>query len=302
MKYVLREITPLEKNSLFFSINYPNNKMDFPLHYHEDFELCLALNACGKRVVGSIVEDFNEKDLILLGPNVMHCYKQEAIVGNKECEISIIQFNKDLDQLPIFNTNQLVHIKQMFVMAKRGGIKFSEKTVDKIAGKLYRLTQIKGFEEVLLFFEIMNDLATSDDQRYLDITNQTDKENSFANVKIQSRRITKIIDYVDKNYQNKISLTDIGNLVGMSSSAVSRFFKNKTKRNFNDYLNTYRISCATRMLIETEKFVSEICFECGFNNISNFNLAFRKYMKCTPNDYRLKFRSSIIPKPDNFLY
>lgn len=295
MKYILREITPLQKNSLFFATNYPQNKMDFPLHFHEDFELCLALNAKGKRTVGNLVENFSEKDLILIGPNIYHCYKQEEVVGNIDCEISIIQFGKNMYQLPIFNTKQLLHIKNMFIEATKGGIKFSEETVDKIANKMYRLTKTNDFEEVLLFFEIMNDLATSTDQKHLDITNQKNNSDVF-----QSRRINKIINFIEANYQSKISLDDIAAIINMSPSSASRFFKNKTKRNFNDYLSNYRISCAAKMLIETENFVSQVCYASGFNNISNFNLAFRKYMKCTPFEYRSKFRSLIIPKFENY--
>jgi AraC-like DNA-binding protein len=301
MKYILREITPLAKNSLFYATNYPQNKMDFPLHFHEDFELCLALNARGKRTVGNIVEDFTEKDLVLFGPNTYHCYKQEGTAEYKDCEISIIQCGKSMYQLPIFNTKQLCHIKNMFMEATHGGIKFSEETADKVADKMYRLTKVKGFEEVLLFFEIMNDLATSTNRRCLNITDsqQTNKlsESTFLS---PSRRINKIINFVETNYQKKISLDDVAALIGMSPSAASRFFKKKTQRNFNDFLNNYRVDRAAQMLIETEKFVSEICFGTGFNNISNFNLAFRKYMKCTPNEYRSQFKSSIVPKPEDF--
>jgi AraC-like DNA-binding protein len=303
MKYILREITPLAKNSLFFAINYPNHKMDFPLHFHEDFELCLHLNARGKRTLGNIVEKFSEKDLILVGPNIYHCYKQEEIAENKEPETSIIQFGKNMYQLPIFNTKQLQHIKNMFIEATHGGIKFSEETADKIADKMYRLAGIKGFEEVLLFFEIMNDLATSTDRRCLNITDmscQTNDEPGKSTFSNPSRRINKIINFVETNYRKKISLDDIAALIGMSPSAASRFFKNKTQRNFNDFLNNYRIDRAAQILIETEKFVSEICFETGFNNISNFNLTFRKYMKCTPNEYRSQFKSSIVPNLQNF--
>lgn len=272
--------------------------MDFPLHFHEDFELSLALNARGKRIIKNRVESFTEKDLILIGPNVLHCYEQEEVLENTECEISVIQFSKNMYQLPIFNTSQLQHIRDMFIAATKGGIKFSEETVDKIADKIYRLTQIKGFEEVLLFFEIMNDLATSPNQRHIDIINQTPNSMESALYNVQSRRINKIISYVEMNYKKKVNLEDIGKLIGMSSSSASRFFKRKTNHAFNDFLNNYRIDRAAQLLIETENFISEICFACGFNNISNFNLSFRKYMKCTPNEYRNKFRSSISPKEE----
>lgn len=302
MKYILREITPLAKNSLFFTAHYPQNKMDFPLHFHEDFELCLALNARGKRIIKNRIEEFTEKDLILIGPNVLHCYKQEEVLFGTECEISIIQFDKDMYKLPIFSTKQLQHIRHMFIQARQGAIKFPEETVDKIGGKIYRLSQLKdSFEEVLLFFEIMNDLATSTNQRYINIVNQGNNNISLSLFNSQSKRINKITHFVENNYQHKISLQDIANLVNMSPAAVSRFFKRKTNHTFNEYLNSYRIDKAAQMLIETEKFISEICFSCGFNNVSNFNLVFRKQMKCTPNEYRTSCRTTILPQYETYL-
>ena len=270
--------------------------MDFPLHFHNEFELSLALNARGKRITGNRVEPFKEKDLILIGPNVLHCYKQEEVLPDCHCEISIIQFDKGMYQLPIFSTTQLIHIRDMFMMAMRGGIIFPERTIDIIAPKLSRLTKKDEFEEVLLFFEILNDLACSE-KRYIDITNQTQDAGTIA-LKSQSRRINKILNFIEMNYANKITLDDISQLIGMSPSATSRFFKTKTKNNFNYYLTNHRIGKAAQMLTETEKFISEICYSCGFNNISNFNMVFKKKKNCTPNEYRMKYKSSIVPKTD----
>lgn len=296
MKYALREITPREQNNLFYAINYPKNRMEFPLHFHDEFELSLALNAKGKRITGNRVEPFMEKDLILIGPNVLHCYKQEEVSASHECEISIIQFDKKMYQLPIFSTNQLLHIKDMFMMAMRGGVVFPETTINLITPKLSCLIETEGFDEVLLFFEILNDLACSE-KRYIDVTSQN-QDTSIIALKNQSRRINKILNFIEMNYFNKITLNDISSLIGMSPSAASRFFKTKTKNNFNDYLTNYRIGRVAQMLTETEKYISEICYNCGFNNISNFNKAFKKETKCTPNEYRIKFKSSIVPKSD----
>lgn len=296
MKYALREITPRESNSLFYATNYPKNKMDYPLHFHNEFELSLALNARGKRITGNMVESFKEKDLILIGPNVLHCYKQEEVLENRHCEISIIQFDKGIYQLPIFSTSQLTHIRDMFILAMRGGITFPESTIDIITPKLSLLIEKCEFDKVLLFLEILNDLACSE-KRYIDITNHTQDAGTIA-LKSQSRRINKILSFIEMNYANNITLDDISKLIGMSSSATSRFFKTKTKQNFNYYLTNHRIGKATQKLVETEKFISEICYSCGFNNISNFNMVFKKKNNCTPNEYRQKYKASIVPKTD----
>ena len=94
MKYILKEITPLGKNDLFIANYWPDNQMDFPLHFHEDYELCLTLNVRGKRILGNLVEDFTEKDLVITTPNVLHCYKRDDAFLNVRCEVVVIQFPK----------------------------------------------------------------------------------------------------------------------------------------------------------------------------------------------------------------
>jgi AraC-like DNA-binding protein len=294
MKHALREITPLVKDDIFFTTYYPDNQMDFPLHFHEDFELCLTLHAKGKRTVGNLIDDFTPKDLILVGPNILHCYKRDEEMDAKPCDVYIVQFSKDLHLLPIFNTNRLRHIKNLLTKAVNGGIKFSEDTVDFFTERIKKLNELKDFEQFIYFLELLNDLATSNHQEYLSLSVKKGGHDIMYSIS-QSRRINRIIQFVEMNYRNKILLTDIGRLVGMSTSSVSRFFKKKTNYNFSDFLNNYRVDCAAKMLIETELFISEICYSSGFDNISNFNRAFKKHLNCTPNEYRLKYKSAVIP-------
>ena len=113
MKYILKEITPLGKNDLFIANYWPDNQMDFPLHFHEDYELNLTLNVRGKRILGNLVEDFTEKDLVITTPNVLHCYKRDDAFLNTRCEVVVIQFPKELPSWGIFDTDQLRDIRNM---------------------------------------------------------------------------------------------------------------------------------------------------------------------------------------------
>ena len=110
----------------------------------------------------------------------------------------------------------------------------------------------------------------------------------------KSRRIAKINEYINNNYMNPIKLCDIAQLVSMSDSALSHFFKKRTNRNIVDYINDIRISNATKMLFETTNSISEIAFLCGFNNISNFNRIFKKNKGKTPSEYRESIQKIMI--------
>ena len=289
MKYILKEITPLEKNDLFIANYWPDNQMDFPLHFHEDYELCLTLNVRGKRILCNLVEDFTEKDLVITTPNVLHCYKRDDAFLNVRCEVVVIQFPKELPSWGIFDTDQLRNIRNLLCQPAPG-LKFSEETAEAVRERLLRLPRTEGFEAVQLFFGILHELACAD-RTQVELIGVQSSDSTLPH----SRRINKIVQFVEKNYHHKISLEDVGELVGMSASSVSRFFKQRTRHNFWDYLNGFRIDRAAQMMIETEHTISEISYACGFNNISNFNRVFRERIGTTPSDYRNKFKESIIP-------
>ncbi|WP_295961600.1 AraC family transcriptional regulator [uncultured Alistipes sp.] len=289
MKYILKEITPLGKNDLFIANYWPDNQMDFPLHFHEDYELNLTLNVRGKRILGNLVEDFTEKDLVITTPNVLHCYKRDDAFQNTRCEVVVIQFPKELPSWGIFDTDQLRDIRNMLCQPAPG-LKFSEQTAEAVRERLLRLPTVEGFEGVQLFLDILHELACAD-RTQVELIGVQSSDSSFPH----SRRINRIVQFVEKNYNRKISLEDVGELVGMSASSVSRFFKKRTRHNFWDYLNGFRIDRAAQMMIETEHTISEISYACGFNNISNFNRVFRERIGTTPSDYRNKFKESIIP-------
>ena len=289
MKYILKEITPLGKNDLFIANYWPDNQMEFPLHFHEDYELCLTLNVRGKRILGNLVEDFTEKDLVITTPNVLHCYKRDDAFLNVRCEVVVIQFPKELPSWGIFDTDQLRNIRNLLCQPAPG-LKFSEETAEAVRERLLRLPRTEGFEAVQLFFGILHELACAD-RTQVELIGVQSSDSTLPH----SRRINKIVQFVEKNYHHKISLEDVGELVGMSASSVSRFFKQRTRHNFWDYLNGFRIDRAAQMMIETEHTISEISYACGFNNISNFNRVFRERIGTTPSDYRNKFKESIIP-------
>ena len=289
MKYILKEITPLGKNDLFIANYWPDNQMDFPLHFHEDYELNLTLNVRGKRILGNLVEDFTEKDLVITTPNVLHCYKRDDAFLNTRCEVVVIQFPKELPSWGIFDTDQLRDIRNMLCQPAPG-LKFSEETAEAVRERLLRLPTVEGFEGVQLFLDILHELACAD-RTQVELIGVQSSDSSFPH----SRRINRIVQFVEKNYNRKISLEDVGEQVGMSASSVSRFFKKRTRHNFWDYLNGFRIDRAAQMMIETEHTISEISYACGFNNISNFNRVFRERIGTTPIDYRNKFKESIIP-------
>ena len=99
------------------------------------------------------------------------------------------------------------------------------------------------------------------------------------------KNLEKVYEYIIKNFRENITLNDVAKVACMNPSAFSRFFKRVNRKTFNEYLNEVRIGYSCKLLIENKSTVSEICFESGFNNISNFNRQFKKTMKYSPSEY-----------------
>lgn len=286
-KKLLREITPLTQSDCFTIFSRIKTDFDFPLHYHEEFELNFIHNGKGaKRVIGDHISEIGELELVLVGPNLQHGWFTHKLKGKPLNEITI-QFHRDLFDEKFLQRNQMSFIRSMFEKSLRG-ILFSKETTKAIMPRLLDLTKKHGFDSVLELLSIFHDLSTSRNMRILSNTSF----NNTETISYQSRRITVIMDYLNKNFHKEVSLTEAARLAAMSEVAFSRFFKIRTGKTFIDTLNEVRLGHASRMLIETSQSINEVAYRCGFNNMSNFNRIFKKKKNCTPKEFRLEFNSS----------
>ena len=119
---------------------------------------------------------------------------------------------------------------------------------------------------------------------------------SFANVSTvsDSRRVRKVEEYINKNYNKEIRLQSLADLIGMTPTAFSRFFKLRTGRTISDYIIDLRLGYASRLLADSTMSIVEICYECGFNNVSNFNRIFKRKKGCSPKVFRENYRKNKI--------
>ncbi|MDE7346009.1 MAG: AraC family transcriptional regulator [Muribaculaceae bacterium] len=286
MKDFQKEITPIAEDDLFIVLNHPNAKFDYPVHYHPDYEINLVLNATGTRIVGDTEEDFGKVDLVMTGPNLPHAWKSNCHEGH---HVITIQFSEKILEFPILQKRLFSSIKEL-LMDSRRGLLFSEASNSLIVDKIVKLTRLQGFQTALEFFSILYDLSISN--RQVLVSNQYDKSSIVSSAK--SRRIMKVCEYIDANYEEQVKLSDVSALVNMSESAFSHFFKKKTGCSFIDYLNNIRISKASLMLSDTTNSINEICYSCGFNNSSNFIRIFKKIKGMTPSEYRTYIQQMLI--------
>lgn len=285
---IMREITPLTPNDCFTLFSRVKNKFDFPLHYHEEFELNLILNAQGaKRIVGDNIEVIGNQELVLVGPNLYHAWFTHQCTSQEIMEVTI-QFHKDLLEEKFLQKNQLNFIRNMFEHSQRG-IAFAPETIERLKPRILSLAQKTGFDSVLELFSILHDLSISRNSKML-----SDVSFNNGHPNFYSRRIEKVFDYMNKHYNSPITLSEVSKMVNMPEASFSRFMKKRTGNTFIDTLNEIRLGHATRMLIDTTHGIAEVAYHCGFNNISNFNRIFKKKKNCTPKEFRENFSGTRI--------
>jgi AraC-like DNA-binding protein len=286
---LLREITPLTQSDCFTLFSRMKTQFDFPLHYHEEFELNFIQNAkSARRVIGDHIEDIEETELVLVGSNLQHAWFTHNCKSKEIREITV-QFHKDLFDDKLLRRNQLSFIRTMLEKSLRG-ILFSKETTQLLAPRIIELNQKQGFDSVLELMSILHDLSISRNMRILSDASFNNTEQYTYN----SRRIEKTLEYMNHNFDKPITLNEVARLANMSDAAFSRFFKQRTGNTFIDSLTEIRLGHASRMLIDTTQSVAEIAYHCGFNNISNFNRIFKKKKSCTPKDFRESFSGTRI--------
>lgn len=281
MNKIITEITPLSEKDCFYLVDRYKDRFTFPVHRHDEYELNFLANCTGaRRVVGDSMETIGEYDLVLIGNGIEHGWEQHECDNNRIREITI-QFSHDLFGESLLEKTQLASVRRMLEVSSNG-IVFSSGSIMKVFNRLDNLTKIdSGFYGMIELMAILYELAEEGNYRRL-------SSSSFASLKptVDSRRVQKVQDYINLRYKEDIRLSDLAALVGMTPTAFSRFFKLRTGRSISEYVIDIRLGHATRQLVDSTTSVAEICYECGFNNVSNFNRIFKKKKGASPKMFR----------------
>jgi AraC-like DNA-binding protein len=281
MEDLFREITPLMQTDCFVVAMRVKSAFQFPLHYHEEFELNFLMNARGaQRVVGDHIGEIEDLELVLVGSNLQHAWFTHHMKNKDVLEITI-QFHKDLFSSNFLKRNQMSFIRSMLEKSRQG-ILFSQDTTREIMPRIIDLNRKLGFDSVLEFMSVLHDLSVSPDMQILSDSTFSGQHH-FA---YGSRRIENAMEFMNQNFDKPIKLAEVARLNNMTETAFSRFFKNQTGMTFVDVLTEKRLGHVSRMLIESTLPIAEIADKCGYNNMANFNRIFKKKKGFTPKEFR----------------
>ncbi|MCQ2269474.1 MAG: AraC family transcriptional regulator [Bacteroidaceae bacterium] len=287
---IIREITPLSEYDCLYIADRKKKEFDYPIHTHEEYELNFIMNAAGAtRIVGDSQETISDFDLVLIaGKELEHAWLQGDCKSEKDIREITIQFLWDFNDDSFLGRAQFNSIKKMMSDAQKG-LSFPMEAILSVYPDLDSLSsETQGFTSVMKFLSVLYRLSQVEEARTL-------SSSSFANVRSgsDSRRVTKVQQYINENYQKNINLDTLASLAGMSAVAFSRYFKLRTGKTLSDYIIDVRLGHAARQLVDTAEGIGEICYACGFNNLSNFNRIFKKKKNCTPKEFRERYRKKV---------
>lgn len=254
------------------------------IHSHRNFELNFIASGSGKRIVGNSISGYAKGDLVLLGPHIPHCWDNLETEQDTIAECIVTHFNENIISSDFFNIPELEKVVDLLKNASNG-IWFKGKKTEKVGQTLKKMVTLKGLERYIELLKVFNLLLQIEERENLALPSAL--TNSFETDQDQ---INKIYEYVFNNIQTGIKLKEASALVFKEPGSFCRYFKKKTNQTFMDYVKNVRIGMAAKLLAETDKQITQICYECGYNNLANFNHYFRVIMKKTPSEYRKEFK------------
>lgn len=275
MKAVLEDIKLQQGTSSFYAYQFQVPFFEFKWHYHPEYELTYIVKGNGYRIVGNTYENYTEGDLVLLGPNLPHTWTGKAL-ENESFEAIVIQFSKEFITA-FLGFDESYSIKNLLENSARG-IAFEATQV--LVQVIKTLIEKEGMDRILQLISALNQLAQSN---YTLIT-----PNTFHTIasKKSELRINEVCLFIQNNFNSNITLKQVASQIYLTESNFCKFFKKATGKTFSDYLNEIRINEASRLLLQTDKTISQISFECGFETLSYFNRVFLKKKNQTPSGFR----------------
>lgn len=295
MKPILEHL-PLEENESFVVKAFEYPYYPTPWHYHPEYEIVLVTESTGKRFIGDKISDFGPGNLALLGPNLPHLYRNDA----SYYEAASTAPPSSSGQPPLRARSIVVHFLEkslgtdflrlpqaepirVLLQNSIRGLQVDGVTNRTVSRMLHELLGRKGFPRLMLLLEILYVLAESHELTVIaspGTTGQNEKE---------ADRLNRVFEFVMQNFRREIRIAEVADLVHLTETAFSRYFRQRTRKTFTGFLNEIRLGHASKLLLDEEKSVAEICYESGFNNLSNFNRQFRAFYRSSPLEFRKQY-------------
>jgi AraC-like DNA-binding protein len=251
------------------------------LHQHPEIQLTLIKESNGTLIAGDYVGPFHTGDVFVIGGNQAHVFRNDEKFFNKRSKaIAITIFFDETTFGENFWMLEEMKPLQQFLKNSSGGFRITGRKKKLLAEKLLSITNAKGIDRLIIFLEILKLLGNRKEMEPLA------KLVLQRNIKsYDGNRLNKVIEFTFKEFQRPITLKEVSSLANLTPEAFCKYFKTRTRKTYINFLNEIRVNHACRLLTE-DKTIADICYDCGFMNLSNFNRIFKKIKQLAPGEWR----------------
>lgn len=255
-----------------------------PWHFHPELELNYVVAGTGTRFIGQSVERFSGEEIVLLGRNLPHYWKNDPVFYGPDrpyaSEAMVVRFTEDFLGKPFLELPEMCRIQQLFSRAT-AGLRLLEPIRSRVAAGLFELMDQTGLHQLTALLMLLDELAASEavavvSPRYV----------PSQHLENQSERLNRVMAYLVGNFTEPFSLRHVADLASMNQAAFCRYFKSQTGQTLTQFVIDLRIRYACELLSKGDDSVTKVCFQVGFGNVSHFIQVFKKLRHQTPFEFR----------------
>ncbi|MGB3608728.1 MAG: AraC family transcriptional regulator [Cellvibrio sp.] len=279
MKPMYEKVLPTENSSWRYWL-YALDEIPFNWHYHPEYEICLTLNSRGQRYIGDSIANYDDLDLVLLGPKLPHTWCSKALIKPGKHLTYVAQLPthwiESMAQMPELNA-----LEELLRRSKQG-VAFGRTTAKAARDRFIAMATASPMQRMIWLLEILQLMIEDNTARPI----SSDGYAPFSFPDSATEKIDKVIAYIHNHYTSNLCAQQMADLAHMSTNHFHRFFKQRTEQTFTEYVNQLRIGKACSLLLTTDLPISTVSHRCGFNNISNFNRRFLQLKRYTPREFK----------------
>ena len=289
MKPIFQKLTAEPAEGFAFK-NLRAPGFDCPWHVHPEYELILVLQSRGYRIVGDNISALGAGDLVFIGPWLPHIWQNEpSSDGNGGgVHVLLVQFEERFLGDGWLRLPALERIRRLFRRATRG-LHITGETRERVTREMLALDEVSGLDRMIQVLRILDVLGRSEECHPL-----ASASFAFETETYDQERMNRVFQFLNAQLGQVVRLSDCAKIVGLSEGAFSRFFHAHTGKTFPEFLNELRIGRACRLLIEQDRNVTEVSYECGFSSLSNFNRQFLRLKGISPREFRREMQARLM--------
>lgn len=272
----------------FTAIELIESHFDSNWHFHPHYQVFTVLEGSGTRFIGDDIRHFEAGDTVFLGPNIPHLWRSDRAYfeGNPELKTHgiVVYFTEDFLGEHFFQKPEMHMLRQLLEKGKRG-LDIMGNARDYVKKSLKELVITDGFGAILEILTTLHILSQSSEVSYITSLGYVNTHKVS-----ETERMQKVHEYVMKHFKEELRLNEVAALTNMTEAAFCRYFKSRTNKTFSDFVSEIRVGYACKLLVEERLSVTQICYESGFNTVSNFNRQFKNLTNKSPLQYQKEYR------------